>query len=142
MSQENVEIAQRVHVATASLLEKAAAGGDISDTPEYWELFDPDVVLVEIAEYPDAATYRGLEQMHRWLQGYLDVFDKISIEPQEFVPVGDRVLVFTHQRFRSKVGIDVEQEITQVLQFRDGKVIYATGYRDKSNALQAVGLSG
>jgi len=139
---QNVEIAQRVYVATASLLEKAAAGGDISDAHEYWELFDPDVVLVEIAEFPDAATYRGLEQMRRWLQGYLDIFDKISIEPQEFVPVGDRVVVSTHQRFRSKVGIEVEQEITQVLQFRDDKVIYATGYRDRSNALKAAGLAG
>jgi len=34
----------------------------------------------------------------------------------------------------------VEQEITQVLQFREGRVIYATGYRDRSNALKAVGL--
>ena len=46
MSQENVEIAKRLYVATASLLEKASAGGDISDAPEYWELFDPDVVIV------------------------------------------------------------------------------------------------
>jgi ketosteroid isomerase-like protein len=142
MSQKNLKIAQCVYVATASLLEKALAGGDISDATEYWELFDPDVVIVEIAEFPDAASYRGLEQMRRWLQGWLDVFDKISIEPQEFVPVGDHVLVATHQRFRSKVGIDVEQDITQVLQFRDGRVIHATGYRDKSNALKAVGLEG
>src|ERR1700730_19056224 len=139
---QNAGIAQRIYVATASLLEKAAAGGDITDAHEYWELFDPDVVLVEIAEFPDAATYRGLEQMRRWLQGWLDVFDKISIEPQEFVPVGDHVLVSTHQRFRSKVGIEVEQDITQVLRFRDGRVIHATGYRDKSNALKAVGLAG
>jgi ketosteroid isomerase-like protein len=138
----NVEIAQRVYVATASLLEKAAAAGDISDAPEYWELFDPDVVIVEIAAFPDAATYRGLEQMRRWLQGWLDVFDMISIEPQEFVPVGDQVLVATHQRFRSKVGIEVEQDITQVLRFRSGSVIHATGYRDKSKALKAVGLEG
>ena len=138
----NVEIARRVYVATASLLEKAAAGGDISDAPEYWELWDPDVVIVEVAEFPDAATYRGFEQMRRWLQGFLDICDKVCIEPQEFVPVGDHVVVSTHQRFRSKVGIEVEQDITQVLRFRDGRVIYATGYRDKSNALKAAGLAG
>jgi ketosteroid isomerase-like protein len=141
MSQENVEIARRLYVATTSLLEKAAAGGDISDTSEYWDLFDPDVVVVEIAEIPDAATYRGFEQMRRWIQGWLDAFEKISIEPQEFVPVGDHVVVSTHQRFRSKVGIEVEQDVTQVLQFRDGRVIHATGYRDKANALNAAGLS-
>jgi ketosteroid isomerase-like protein len=141
MSQENVEIARRLYVATASLFEKARAGGDVSDAAEYWELFDPDAVIVEIAEIPDAATYRGFEQMRRWLQGWLDAFDEISVEPQEFVAVGDHVVVSTHQRFRSKVGIEVEQNITQVLLFRDGRVIYATGYRDRSNALNAVGLA-
>jgi ketosteroid isomerase-like protein len=114
----------------------------LATRPEYWELWDPDAVIVEIAELPDAATYRGFEQMRRWIQGWFDAFDKISIQPQEFVPVGDYVLVATHQRFRSKVGIDVEQHITQVLRFRDGRVIYATGYRDRSNALTAVGLAG
>ena len=79
--------------------------------------------------------------MRRWLQGWVDIFDEISVEPQDFVPVGDFVLVPTRQRFHSKTGIDVEQDITQVLQLRDSRVIYATGYRDRANALKAVGLS-
>src|SRR3954454_1054311 len=66
--------------------------------------------------------------------------DTISVEPQEFIPVGDHVVVPTRQRFRSKAGVAVEQEITQVLQFRAGRVIYATGFRDRINALKAVGL--
>jgi len=140
VSQENVEVARRVYATTASAVEALAAGGDARDASEYWDLFDPNVVIVEIAELPDAATYRGLDQMRRWLQGWVEVFDEISVEPQDFVPVGDFVLVPTRQRFRSKAGIDVEQDITQVLQLRDGRVIYATGYRDRSNALEAVGL--
>jgi hypothetical protein len=51
-------------------------------------------------------------------------------------------LVSTRQRFRSKAGIAVGQDITQVLQLRDGRVLYATGYRDRANALKAVGLAG
>ena len=54
---------------------------------------------------------------------------------------GDHVVVHTHQRFRSKAGIDVDQHITQVLRFRGGKVIY-TGteplpdtFRDGAQAL-------
>jgi ketosteroid isomerase-like protein len=141
MSQENVEIARRVYANTAAAVAALAAGGDASDAPEYWDLFDPNVVIVEIAELPDTATYRGLDQMRRWLQGWVDIFDEISVEPQDFVPVGDFVLVPTRQRFRSKTGIDVEQDITQVLQLRDGRVIHATGYRDRANALKAVGLA-
>jgi uncharacterized protein len=140
MSQENVEIAQRFYAAGTALFERAAAGADVSDAFDYWELVDPDVVLVEVAEFPDAATYRGIDQVRRWLQAFFDIFDTISVEPQEFIPVGDHVLVPTRQRFRSKAGVAVEQDITQVLQFREGRVIYATGYRDRSNALKAVGL--
>ncbi len=79
--------------------------------------------------------------LRRWLQGWLDAFEELSIEPQDFLPVGDYVAVPTHQRFRSKVGVEVEQDVTQVLRFRGGKVIYGTGYRVRSKALEAVGLS-
>ena len=140
MSQENVELARRGYMAFQDLLDRAMAGQDISDAPE-WEVWDADVVIVEIAEYPDAATYRGHEGMRRWLAGWLDAFDEMSVEPLEFISVGDHVVVPTHQRFRSKAGVDVDQHITQVLRFRGGKVIYATGYRDKSEALEAAGAS-
>jgi ketosteroid isomerase-like protein len=140
VSEENVELARRGYTAFQALLERATAGADISDAPE-WEVWDADVVIVEIADYPDAATYRGHEGMRRWLEGWLDAFDEMSFEPLEFIPAGDHVVVPTHQRFRSKAGLDVDQHITHVLRFRGGKVIYATGYRDKSSALAAVGLS-
>ncbi len=139
--QENVEIARRLYVALRLLLDRAAAGEDISEVPEYWELWDSDAVIVEIAEVPDAGTYRGHEQIRRWIQGWLDAFDELSVEPRDFTPAGDHVVVSTHQRFRSKAGLEVQQDITQVLRFRDGRVIHATGYRDKSNALEAVGLA-
>jgi ketosteroid isomerase-like protein len=78
-------------------------------------------VMVEIAEYPDTATYRGHDGMRRWLQGWLDAFDEMSVEPLEFIPAGDHVVVPTHQCFRSKAGVDVEQHIIQVLRFRGDK---------------------
>src|SRR2546423_4060852 len=135
-----MELARYFYAAGTELFERAAAGEDVSDAFDYWELVDPDVVLVEVAEFPDAATYRGIDQVRRWLQAFFDIFDEISVEPQDFLSTGDRVVVSTQQRFRSKAGVEVEQDITQVLQFRDGRVIYATGYRDRSNALKAAGL--
>jgi ketosteroid isomerase-like protein len=139
MSRENVELARRLYAVTRTFLEQATAGEDVGQD-EYWAFWDPDVVLVEIAELPDATTYRGLEGVRRWVRGWLDPFDEISIEPQELIAVGDYVVVPTRQRFRSKAGVQVEQAITQVIQIRDGKIIYATGYRDRSRALEAVGL--
>jgi hypothetical protein len=67
MSQENVELARRVYAVIRIFLERATAGEDISQAPEYWAVWDPDVVIVEIAEYPDASTYRGHEEIVRGL---------------------------------------------------------------------------
>lgn len=116
MPQENVELARRFYEVNRAFLERVTAGEDIGDAPEWWAFWDPDAVVVEIAESPDAGTYRGHDEMRRWIQGWLEAFDEISIEPQEFIPVGDHVVVPTRQRFRSKAGVDVEQDITQVLQ--------------------------
>ena len=66
----------------------------------------------------------------------------MSIEPDHFTPAGDHFLVSTHQPFRSKTGVEVEQDVTHLLRLRDGKVTDAPGYRDRSNALKALGLSG
>jgi ketosteroid isomerase-like protein len=140
MPQENVEIARQFYGANRAFLERATAGEDIRGDSDWWAFWDPDAVIVEIAEFPDAGTYRGYDEMQRWVQGWLDAFDEISIEPREFTAVGDQVVVTTHQRFRSKAGVEVEQDITQVLRFRRGKLIYATGYRSRSNALEAAGL--
>lgn len=51
---------------------------------------------MELADFPDAGTFRGYEGMQAWIQ---------------------------------------------VLRFRDGRVVHATGYRDRSKALESVGLS-
>jgi hypothetical protein len=38
------------------------------------------------------------------------------------------------------MGIEVDQDITHVFTLRDGRLVYATGYRDRAKALEAVGL--
>src|SRR3954453_3086784 len=119
------------NVATARLLYTAFDAA--SAPPEAGMLrviVDPDVVIEEVADFPDGSVYSGLEGVQAWMQGFFDVFEEITIEPQEYIEVGDTVVVPTRQRFRSKAGLDVEWEVTQVLRFRNGRLVYATGYRD------------
>ncbi len=136
-----MEIARRFYATNRTFLERVTAGEDIGDVSEWWAFWDPEAVIVEIAEFPDTGTYRGHDEIHRWIQGWFEAFDVISVEPHDFTPVGDHVVVSTRQRFLSNAGVDVEQDITQVLRFRGGKMIYATGYRDRAEALEAAGLS-
>jgi ketosteroid isomerase-like protein len=140
MSQENVEIARRNYELFRETWKRVKAGEQLAASP-IWELWDPDAVVVEIADFPDANTYRGHQGITRWWMGWFENFEDALIEPQDFVPFGDHVVVQTHQWFLSKMGIEVEQDITHVLTIRDGKLVYATGYRDRAKALEAVGLS-
>ena len=132
MSQDNLATAQRLYGWFAS-----ATG----PPPEVSEIVHPDVVIEEVADFPDGAVYRGIEGVRDWMRGFFEVFEEISIVPEQYIEAGDTIVVPTKQRFRSKAGLDVEWEVTQLLRFRDGKLIYATGYRDHTRALAAAGLS-
>jgi ketosteroid isomerase-like protein len=104
------------------------------------ELWDPEVVIEENAEFPDAATYRGYGGLARWWERFFDVFDELRMVPQEFIAVHDQVVVPVRHRFRSKAGAELEQDITHVWGLRNGRVVHVTGYHDRSQALEAVGL--
>ena len=132
MAQDNLATAQLLYGWFASATEPP---------PDVMEIVHPAVVIEEVADFPDGAVYRGIEGVRDWMQGFFDVFAEISIVPEEYIESGDTIVVPTRQRFRSKAGAEVEWEVTQVLRFRDGKLIYATGYRDHAKALAAAGLA-
>jgi ketosteroid isomerase-like protein len=140
VSGENVEVVRRAYEALARFAEEMRAGLPLDDEA-LAGIFDPDVVLVEVADYPDADSYPGYEGLRRWLRAFLEIYDETEIVPGEPVAVGnDTVIVPTHQRFKSKMGVSLEQDITHVWRFRKGRVVYTTGYRDHGKALEAVGL--
>jgi uncharacterized protein len=97
-------------------------------------------VIEENSAFPDRATYRGHEGPARWWRSFYEVYDDLRIEPREFILVGDRVLVHAHHWLRSKMGIALERDITHVWRLRDGRAVHVTGYMDRAEALEAVGV--
>jgi ketosteroid isomerase-like protein len=141
MSSQNVKLVQRAYAFFASVAwPRAKAGEDVSSDRELAAIFQSDIVIEEIAEFPDADRYHGYEGMVTWLEGWADIYERMRITPQEFIPAGDHVVVPTHQWFRSNTGLETEQDITHLWTVRDGRIAYVTGYRDKSKALEAAGL--
>jgi ketosteroid isomerase-like protein len=92
-------------------------------------------------ELPDAGTYRG-EEAIRWNEAWFASFDELTIEATEITDADDKVLVGILQRGRPR-GSDsqVEGRWRQVLTFRDGKIARAQLFSDRTQALEATGLS-
>jgi ketosteroid isomerase-like protein len=131
MSQENVEIIRRGHEAFQEAGEEAI-----------FEYLDADIDLTPVAELLDAETYHGHDGVRHYFQTMRDAFGDFGWEPQEFVDVGDHVLVAT--RFFAEgrgSGVPVEAMIYNLWTVRRGKAVRVFGYLDRSKALEAAELS-
>jgi ketosteroid isomerase-like protein len=86
---------------------------------------------------------RGREAGRAWLANLLqsEVVD-FEPEPEEFIDVGDAVVVPTKQAALGMgSGARVTNRLVYVYGFRGGKVVYFDAFDTKEKALEAVGLS-
>jgi ketosteroid isomerase-like protein len=131
MSQENVEIVRRAI--------------------EAWNRRDVDGAFQDLL--PDAeldwseslgiqrGVYRGIEEIRRFYQEWLDLFEEMDVRPEAFIDAGEHVVVPNRTYLRGRDGIEVEAGSTSVWRLRDGKIVLHRLYQDKEAALEAVGLS-
>jgi ketosteroid isomerase-like protein len=132
MSRENVELIRRgVEALNARDLEE-----------HYIESFDPEVEWRTAAEDPDAATHRGLQAYKRYLEQWLESFDDLHADVQEYIDVDDD-RVFTWIRYTGRGregGVPADWYLAIIFTLRDGKVVRGEEYFDRNEALVAVGL--
>jgi ketosteroid isomerase-like protein len=140
MSEENVEnLRQFLEAASGPLMTAVAAwkrGEGIS-------LLDPEVTY-EDTTLPDhvGETYRGHEGVIRATERWAEPFEELTAGLEQIVGAGDR-LVSIH-RIRAKArhtGIEFDAPLAYLWTFRDGRIIHLKSYRDRSEALEAAGLS-
>ena len=130
MSQHNVE----------TLRAFCTAWGK-ADPPDL-SLLAPDVVF-EDDLLPDHAgeRYRGREGVMRSTRTWLEPFERFTIELEQIVGSGDRLVSIHRFRFKARyTGIEDEMRYAYLWTFRDGKVIHFRTFREPKEALDAVGL--
>jgi len=71
---------------------------------------------------------------------FLDIFDQVTVSPEEFIDLGDRVVVPNRGRMRGREGIEVQTQSAFVVTLHSGRVVGWTLYQEKAEALEAVGL--
>ena len=135
MSQENVEIVQRLAVA--------------------WNADDLDAFLAELdagvewhpAIQPGlegkATTYRGHDGARKaWREYRGEAWERLTSRPQEFRDLGESVLMLGQMDFTARTtGIEFSREIAELFEFRGGKIVRARDFLTHAEALEVAGLS-
>jgi ketosteroid isomerase-like protein len=129
MSQDNVEILQSLFAA----INRGDLDAALKDAAPEFEL---DWTR---ADGPQRGAYR-LDQMRAFLVDFLETFESTRVEPDEFIEAGEQVVVPQTGYQRGRDGIEVTARIALVWTFRDGAIVRCCLYRNKQEALEAVGL--
>jgi ketosteroid isomerase-like protein len=80
----------------------------------------------------------GLAQLRAML---LDAWAEFRFEPERFIGAGEQVVVFVRFAGRGRAsGVPIELPVAHVWTIRDGRLKSCRAYRDRSAALEAVGL--
>jgi ketosteroid isomerase-like protein len=131
MSQENVELVRRRF--------DAFNRGDLA---AMIELTDPDAVWWDRPDDPwAAAPHRGRGACMQHLAEILEDAE-LQAQPQEFIDAGDKVAVGVRLVGCGRTsGVAFEEHEFHVFTLRGGKVTETREYRERAEALEAVGLS-
>jgi ketosteroid isomerase-like protein len=130
MSQENVEIVRTSFEAW-----------NTRDMDAFRELLHPDVVQWQPEGWPEPGPYAGREAVMRQLEQFRDTWDADAlIAIGDLIDAGDRV-VATFSWHGAGHGPEAKFEVTGVWTLRRGRIFSTELFRDRVEALEAVGLS-
>jgi ketosteroid isomerase-like protein len=107
------------------------------------ERLAPEIQVRDRESSPDRQTRYGKEGIKQLFDSYMEAFDALHLEPEEFIDAGDQIVVSLHQRLRGKgSGAEVAGRIAHVWTMRDGAVVRLRIFRDKESALEALRGNG
>jgi ketosteroid isomerase-like protein len=136
MSQENVEIVQRIY----ENLKDAYKTGDYMQPIE--DFCHPDVVLKTSGMFPETGDYSGYAGLRAFTANQAEALEQMWAKPAEFIDAEDRVVV--PLRFGGKArhtGIEAAFSVVHVWSIRGRRASRLDMYRGREEALKAVGLA-
>jgi ketosteroid isomerase-like protein len=134
MSQENVEIVQRLY---AKWEDKPFHDPD----QEVYELLDPEIEWDASRRTFDPGVFHGHAGVKEFAARLREVWESGRIEPLEFIATGDEVVVPVRLVLVSRTEHQsVTANAAHVWTLRDGQVIRHCVFQTKDDALEAAGL--
>ncbi len=130
MSEENVELVRAFYDAW-----------ERQDIEYILENCDPEIVIVQPAEVPDAKTYRGHAGVREAFEDWPGQWEGFSAKLVRVIDIDEERLVSVNHQALSARGIDFDQEVAFLHTQRDGKAIRVDMFLTVEQALEAAGLS-
>ena len=140
MASRNVELAR----AGFEALAETYRTGDVAPLRALFEeQIDPGFVLRGEGEVFTEGEWRGPDGLLDFITNQMEAMEFMWIEPEDFIEVGgDTVVVPIRFGGRARhTEIDVELSPTHVYTLRDGKTVMLRIFRNREEALAAVGLT-
>ena len=129
MSRENVELVRTVY--------EGWARGDFRAGSE---VMAPDFEWKQREDAVEPGSLRGAA-VGTALRHLFEVWEDYRIEAEEYIDAGDAVVVVCRARGTGRgSGMELDQTLALVWRARDGKLIDTEVFRDRTEALEAVGL--
>ena len=102
----------------------------------------PEITVRDRESGPDRETHHGLIGIKELFESTMEAFDQFTLEPLEFLEVGDKMIVVLRQRARGRgSGVELDSEVAHVWTMGTGTPAGLRIYRDKEQALRAVAES-
>jgi len=105
--------------------------------------YDPDVEWHGTTGGLDDGTVRhGHREVMRGFDEYYAAWERLELTPEEIIDTGDELVVFVHEVAKGREsGVVVQTNTATISTFRDGMITRVRGFMDRSQALDAAGLS-
>ena len=125
-----------------AILKEAFARFQREGVPNF-EMFDPEIELINFDSFPVTRRYHGWDGMVEWLVDMSEPFDEFEFDLVDQLASDDEHVVTTCcARGKSRAGGPPFELVWGVVwTFREGKVARVEGLRTAEEALEAAGLS-
>jgi ketosteroid isomerase-like protein len=71
---------------------------------------------------------------------WAEIWEQIHVELESMVPLDDGIAAYVRWRARGRDGVEVDQPVVFAFTIRDGLTTRFTGYWDRADAADALGL--
>jgi uncharacterized protein len=134
----NVENTPEQAIAALRDAYSAFNRGDIDAAVEG---LDAQIEWTEPLEFPGGGTYHGRDGVKQYLTQSRAAWAELNSQPERFITVADRIVVFVHARVRPKASNEWHDvRLADVYTMRGGKIVEMRAFADRQDALHWAGV--